>query len=639
MSDAEAAVAEKRRGKGAGRRDKGLEEALRRHVRTKGADYLKDANITSVGIGLKNGTGPVCLQFTVAEKGEFAIESLGSWRIPDTIEVEGRQVPTDVIERDYRPSFEVVEPETLGERRMRADPMRPGISAAHVEETAGTIGLIVFDRATGAPSILSNWHVLHGNRGAIGDPIVQPGPFDDNNLAGNFCGELLRSHLGAAGDCALARIRTRGYDRSVLELNVVPKRLARVALGDRVVKSGRTTGITYGIVRRVDVMARLNYGPPAGVRVIGCFEIGVDPERMREDGEISMGGDSGAAWLISRDGAATDLFAGLHFAGEVESSADEHALACYALSVQKKLDFVLEPPPEQLLPDDRIETAVPRAGYDPDFLGLRVPMPGLSLSLKRDAVNFGRAQTIPYTHFSVCLSARRRMARFVAWNVDGARRVILPRRAFKLDPRIEPAHQLGEELYAGNRLDRGHIARRADLCWGPVAEADQANRDSSFFTNIAPQHERFNQSSRRGLWGELENLALEQADALDIRISVFGGPIFADDDTRYRDALLPRSFWKLIAYRSSDGALRVSAFVLSQADLLHDLERLELDPFRIFQVTLSDLSTRTMLDFSALEPADVMAHPEMATSPAETEALRDPRLRIAEILSPADLRF
>nr|WP_274709383.1 DNA/RNA non-specific endonuclease [Nitratireductor luteus] len=266
-------------------------------------------------------------------------------------------------------------------------------------------------------------------------------------------------------------------------------------------------------------------------------------------------------------------------------------------------------------------------------------MPGLSLSLKRDAVNFGRSQTIPYTHFSVCLSARRRMARFVAWNVDGTRRVILPRRAFKLDPRIEPKHQLGEKLYAGNKLDRGHIARRADLCWGPVAEADQANRDSSFFTNIAPQHERFNQSSRRGLWGELENLALEQADAQDIRISVFGGPIFADDDTRYRDALLPRSFWKLIAYRGSDGALRISAFVLSQADLLHDLETLELDPFRIFQVTLSDLSMRTMLDFSALGPADVMAHPEMATSPAETEALRDPRLRIVEILSPADLRF
>ena len=307
--------------------------------------------------------------------------------------------------------------------------------------------------------------------------------------------------------------------------------------------------------------------------------------------------------------------------------------------MQKKLDFVFEPPAENVFADDQLEMVVARSGYDPDFLGIHVPLPGLSMALKRDAVNFSRGQTIPYTHFTVCLSAKRRLARFVAWNVDGARRVVLPRRGFKLDPRIEPKFQLGDELYEGNVLDRGHIARRADLCWGPVAEAEQANRNSFFFTNIAPQHERFNQSDRRGLWGELENLVLEQADLQDIKLSVLGGPIFADDDIEYRGVLIPRSFWKLIAYLGADGALRVSVFVLSQADLLRDVETLDLDPFRIFQVTVSDLSTRTALDFSALRVADVMAHPELATSVAETEALRDPRLRIAEIRSARDIRL
>ncbi|MEK1896110.1 MAG: DNA/RNA non-specific endonuclease, partial [Rhizobium sp.] len=73
------------------------EEALRRHIRAKGADYLQDPNITSVGIGLKNGDGPICLQFTVGTKGDSAIEALGSRRIPEAIEVEGEMVPTDVL--------------------------------------------------------------------------------------------------------------------------------------------------------------------------------------------------------------------------------------------------------------------------------------------------------------------------------------------------------------------------------------------------------------------------------------------------------------------------------------------------------------------------------------------------------------
>ena len=626
-------------GRKSGKSDGPDEEALRRYIRAKGADFLKDPNITSVGIGRKNREGPICIQFTVGLKGESAIEALGSPRIPETIEVEGEAVPTDVIERSYRPSYDIVEVEQIDRRRERIDPIQPGVSVSHIAGTAGTIGLIVFDRTTGVPCILSNWHVLNGNRGQIGDTIVQPGPFDDNNTTLNAVGQLLRSHLGAAGDCALARIRLRGFDRSVYELDVVPTRMARVALDDRVVKSGRTTGTTYGIVRRTDVMVRIDYGPPVGAQAIGGFEIGPDPRRPAPDGEISRPGDSGSAWLILEDGKATTIFAGLHFAGETGASIDEHALACYPASVQKKLDFVLEPP----LPAGAAalpETVVPRTGYDANFLGVSVPEPGLSTALKRDAVNFGRAQTIPYTHFSVCLSGARRMARYVAWNVDGARIVKLPRRGFALDPRIDADHQIGEAAYADNKLDRGHIARRADICWGPVEEAKQANRDSFYFTNIAPQHQRFNQSIRRGLWGELENLVFDQTDVLDIKISVMGGPIFGDDDVRYRDILVPRSFWKLVAYRSeTDEKLRCAAFVLSQDDLLNDLESIDLDPFRIYQVDLADLVQRTRLDSSALTAADVAANPEMATRLAARESIGAQAVSIVEIRSQADLRF
>ncbi|MFV3038102.1 hypothetical protein ACNI5A_33755, partial [Klebsiella pneumoniae] len=72
-----------------------------------------------------------------------------------------------------------------------------------------------------------------------------------------------------------------------------------VELGDPVVKSGRTTGITHGIVQRIDVMVKLDYDVPEGPQAIGGFEIGPNPDHPAPDGEISMGGDSGSAWLIA----------------------------------------------------------------------------------------------------------------------------------------------------------------------------------------------------------------------------------------------------------------------------------------------------------------------------------------------------
>jgi len=36
-------------------------EALRRDIRARGAGYLDDPNITSVGIGRRSGDGPLCI--------------------------------------------------------------------------------------------------------------------------------------------------------------------------------------------------------------------------------------------------------------------------------------------------------------------------------------------------------------------------------------------------------------------------------------------------------------------------------------------------------------------------------------------------------------------------------------------------
>ncbi|MEL6237827.1 MAG: DNA/RNA non-specific endonuclease [Pseudomonadota bacterium] len=596
-----------------------MKEALRRFVRTHGHKFLKDPNVTSIGVGRKNGKpdGAISLVFTVGNKVKPSqLESLDveTKLLPEEIQIApGITVKTDVEERRYEQSYSLVETQSLNPRKVRQDPMQPGISVGQFERSAGTLGAIVFDEDTGAPCILSNWHVLHTDAGEVGDQTVQPGYFDDNDITGSDAGTLLRSHLGAAGDCALSRIRSRGFDRTILDLGVKPSRMADVALDDPVVKSGRTSAVTYGVVRRTDVIVSLFFGDNAGVVDVGGFEIGLTPETglRPADGEISRPGDSGSLWMIREGREATDIVAGLHFAGETADSNDEHALACYPLSVQKKLRFTFDPPqsPDGDEADEAAEAEIPRAGYDAAFLGMAAPMPEMTLSQKRDAVNFGRAQTIPYTHFSVCLSAKYRLARFVAWNVDGARKVVVGESSFRTDKRYDASLQTDNSLYSDNKLDRGHIARRADLAWGSIPEARQASWDSYFYTNIAPQHERYNRSNRAGVWGKLENLILQQAADQDIRCSVIAGPVFGEDDPIYRGVPIPREYWKLIAYRSAQGDLKASCFVLSQNTLLSDIETLDFDPFRMFQVSVAELAERTGMGFDAYAAADVLASP------------------------------
>src|SRR5262245_29503284 len=230
-------------------------------------------------------------------------------------------------------------------------------------------------------------------------------------------------------------------------------------------------------------------------------------------------------------------------------------------------------------------------GFSQTFLSQKVPLPTLSDSHQANAFRLNGTEEVQYTHFSLALNKIRRFAFWVAWNIDGGRLRRLSRKniRFTFDPRVPNAVQVGDDLYADNRLDRGHIARRADLLWGGLAEAKKANVDSFFFTNITPQMDDFNQSSRGGLWGRLEDAVFEDTDVENLKVSVFGGPVFNDDDREFREVLIPREFWKVIVFVEG-GRLKAKAFLLTQN--LDALEALELDQFRVFQVALTELESR-----------------------------------------------
>lgn len=598
-------------------------EALKPYVRKVAPHYLEQANVTSVGIGYKQVAGKptkeLAIQFTVGKKvAPEALEALGAERLPEKLIVNGIEVPTDVIERSYDTQARAQAGARKPNRKIRLDPIVPGVSIAHVDVSAGTVGAVVYDARTGAPYVLSNWHVLHGDTGDIGDPISQPGSFDDNRVQQNLCGHLVRSHLGAAGDCAIATIEGRQLSGEILDLGVTIDQIAEPALGDKVMKSGRTTAVTHGVVARVHVTTRIDYGA-VGAQDIGGFEIQPDPDHEDPDNEISMGGDSGSAWVSVERGRPTSTMVGLHFAGET-GDAPENALACYATSVFQKLEIVAKRP---ALQDIQPEAGI---GFATSFLQTTVALPEpASRAVENDLVAVNRRAVADYTHFSLAMSKSRRFARWVAWNIDGGsiKRITRSGIPFKKDPNVPAEFQVGDELYRANPLDRGHIARRQDLLWGSQAEAERANIDSFFFTNITPQHQAFNQSGANGIWGELENAIFSDVDVTDLRISVIGGPIFGERDPEYRQVKLPKEFYKVLYWheRGSD-ALNAKGYVLTQTDLISELEALELPEFAVFEVAIGEISRRTGLILPSGSEAE--AAPRRGR---RTEAIAKPRIR------------
>lgn len=74
------------------------------------------------------------------------------------------------------------------------------------------------------------------------------------------------------------------------------------------------------------------------------------------------------------------------------------------------------------------------------------------------------------------------------------------------------------------------------------------------------------------------------------------GPIFAENDPVYRGVKLPKQFWKAIYFRETgDRALKAKTYVLTQSDLLNELEALELPEFSVYEVPISKIAEMTGL--------------------------------------------
>ena len=334
----------------------------------------------------------------------------------------------------------------------------------------------------------------------------------------------------------------------------------------------------------------------------------------------TLGGASGSAVFDLESGKAV----GLHFSGKflegnfaVKARFVADALAGLSTSVAVP-PFPVGP---EAIADGRNDAAhfAGREGYAEGFLGADVALPGFG-TWDGDIADPGTARkTLDYQHFSVVMSASRKLPLLTAVNINGAeaRRVFRGTDKWFVDLRISEDDQLGNEIYRSNALDRGHMVRRLDPVWGSEDAAERANEDTFHYVNSAPQHKDLN----RRVWNDLEDFLLDSAKAKDLKMSVFAGPVLRVDDRPYRDLVrLPKEFWKVAVLRdqTNDDTLLSAGYILSQGEMIRDITEV---PFvfgehRTYQVRIDMISEATGLDFSALAAHDVMRPSDEEVVPA-----------------------
>ena len=196
----------------------------------------------------------------------------------------------------------------------RNRPLKIGGSVANFAVTAGTVGGFVRQRGRTEVHILSNNHVLaNENQARPGDAVLQPGPYDGGTRARDRVARLerfvrLQSPRVNLVDCAIARLLPGiEYDAARLTgwgtLRGVSA--APVDEGMRVVKVGRTTGVTRGRVTAFELDD-----------VVVAYDMG----NLRFDDQIEIegsgnlpfsdGGDSGSLIVDGAGYAVGQLFAG-----------------------------------------------------------------------------------------------------------------------------------------------------------------------------------------------------------------------------------------------------------------------------------------------------------------------------------------
>ena len=292
---------------------------------------LARTNVVAAGVGYKitGGSKTSALSIVCSVTKKVASSQLSS---KDLVPASLDGMPTDVIETGV---IRALQSPTEKHR-----PAPGGVSIGHRDITAGTLGCLV--KKDGRSVILSNNHVLaNSNAAEIGDPILQPGPYDGGRYPEDHIADLEQfvpiNISGLPSECPIAtgtadflnsiarlfgsNVQLQAIDRQQTE-NLVDAAIARPLnpedvkdeilqigtiqgaaegiLGMAIKKSGRTTGLTTGEIQQVDVTVNVQYGEGQIAQFMDQLMAGA----------MSQGGDSGSAVLDESNHLVGLLFAG-----------------------------------------------------------------------------------------------------------------------------------------------------------------------------------------------------------------------------------------------------------------------------------------------------------------------------------------
>jgi intein/homing endonuclease len=189
-----------------------------------------------------------------------------------------------------------------------------------------SLGWFARDNKDGEIVMLSNNHVFaNENNANIGDPILQPGPYDGGKIPDDIAGYLKRFvpikyssyrcpyrnalwklvkpfvDTNNLVDAAVATLKEKQDSYEILELEPPLRKLYEPSIGIEVVKSGRTTGVTKGTVFDTAWSGYVVYS-----RGVAFFTDQV----LVQGYKFSQGGDSGSLVMSSDRSIVGLLFAG-----------------------------------------------------------------------------------------------------------------------------------------------------------------------------------------------------------------------------------------------------------------------------------------------------------------------------------------
>lgn len=223
---------------------------------------------------------------------------------------------------------------TYAERTGRWRPAPGGISCGHPKSTAGTITCCLLNKRTGLfDGGLANNHVAGlqwGNEqeGRVGDSILQPGPYDggvdpDDDLG--VVTDIVPVAIDQMNKVDITKFESEQLRRDILDIGK-PTYTIEPQLGMRVVKSGRSSGVTYGTITGINATVMIDGGEGWG----SCLfedQIIIEPA-------VLIPGDSGS-WIGEIDTYNT--------VGVGAAGSDIMSIANKALNIEAILGDVIVP--------------------------------------------------------------------------------------------------------------------------------------------------------------------------------------------------------------------------------------------------------------------------------------------------------